>query len=282
MHNQTIGVVGTGVMGGGIAQLFAERGFQTLIWDTTPAATTNGERQIRQRIDAGVAKDKLAADEAGAILSRIQPVDDLTELAGAALVIEAVIEDFDAKAGLFARIEKAVSSRTAIGTNTSSLSVSALARTLVHPERFMGIHFFNPPTKLELVEVIGTSALASEVLERVRNILTRCGKTAVNVKDSPGFIVNRLLLPLINEAARLVDAGVASPAEIDTAMRLGALHPAGPLQVADLIGLDVCHQILTTLSRALDQSAYLPAASLRERVEAGHLGRKTGRGFYTY
>ena len=282
MNNAVIGVVGTGIMGGGIAQMFAERGFQTLIWDTTLTAATHGQRQICKRLESSVAKGKLAPDEAEAILSRIQPVENLSDLADVALVIEAVIEDFGAKTNLFAQLEKVLPPQTAIGTNTSSLSVEALACSFVHPERFLGVHFFNPPTKLELVEMIATAALAPAVLDQVREILARCGKTAVNVKDSPGFIVNRLLLPLINEAARLVDAGVASAAEIDTAMRLGAMHPAGPLQVADLIGLDVCHHILTSLSQALNQPTYLPAAALSERVAAGHLGRKTGRGFYTY
>ena len=282
MKNTVIGVIGTGIMGGGIAQMFAERGFQTLIWDTTPAFTANGLKKISKRLAGSVEKGKLTAAEAEAIQSRIQPVENLSDLADVALVIEAIIEDFDAKTSLYTQLEKVLSPQAAIGTNTSSLSVSELARSLIHPERFLGVHFFNPPTKLELVEVIATSALAPAVLDKVREILVACGKTAVNVKDSPGFIVNRLLLPLINEAAKLVDAGVASPEEIDTAMCLGAMHPTGPLHVADLIGLDVCHHILTSLSRALNQSTYLPAAALTERIAAGHLGRKSGQGFYTY
>jgi len=282
MKKSIIGVVGTGIMGGGIAQMFAEQGFHTLIWDTTPAITASGQKKIRTRLEASVAKGKRTAQEAEAILSRIQPVEHLSALAGVTLVIEAIIEDFDAKTNLYVQLEKALPQQTAIGTNTSSLSVSDLARSLIHPERFLGIHFFNPPTKLELVEVIATKKLAPATLKTVEEILGHCGKTAVNVKDSPGFIVNRLLLPLINEAARLVDAGVASPEEIDTAMCLGAMHPTGPLRVADLIGLDVCHHILTSLSQALNQPAYLPAAALSERIAAGHLGRKTGQGFYTY
>ena len=282
MENTIVGVVGTGVMGGGIAQMFAEKGVRTLVWDATEELAARGVAAIRRRLDGAVAKGRLAAEEATAILGRIRPVATLDELAPAALIIEAVIEDAEVKRGIYRRIEAAVPAKTAIGTNTSSLGVAELARTLSRPARFMGIHFFNPPTKLELVELVATAALAPEMLAFVRDLLVRCGKTPVTVNDSPGFIVNRLLLPLVNEAARLVDEGVATPAEIDQAMRLGALHPAGPLQVADLIGLDVCRHILDALGRALDNPYYLPARALVERVEAGKLGRKTGQGFYTY
>jgi 3-hydroxybutyryl-CoA dehydrogenase len=282
MERTVIGVAGSGVMGGGIAQMFAEQGFQTLVWDLSEEQAAKGVAAIRKRLDSGVAKGKLAAGEAAVILGRIRPVAALEELAPAALVIEAVVEQAEVKRDLYRRIEAAVPAQAVIGTNTSSLGVTDLARTLARPERFMGIHFFNPPTKLELVELVATELLAPEALAFVRGLLARCGKSPVTVRDSPGFIVNRLLLPLINEAARLVDEGVASPAEIDQAMRLGALHPAGPLQVADLIGLDVCRQILETLSRSLDNPFYSPARSLVERVEAGQLGRKTGQGYYTY
>ncbi|NLF22310.1 MAG: 3-hydroxyacyl-CoA dehydrogenase family protein [Lentisphaerae bacterium] len=282
MEHTIIGVAGSGVMGGGIAQMFAEHGFQTLVWDTSAEQAATGVAAIRKRLDSGVAKGKLTAGEAAAILGRIRPVAALEELAPAAVVVEAVVEQDAVKRDLYRRIEAVVPPRTVIGTNTSSLGVTGLARALARPERFMGIHFFNPPTKLELVELVATEVLAPEVLAFVRDLLVRCGKSPVTVRDSPGFIVNRLLLPLINEAARLVDEGVAAPAEIDQAMRLGALHPAGPLQVADLIGLDVCLRILETLSRSLDNPFYRPARALVERVEAGRLGRKTGQGFYTY
>lgn len=282
MDHQIVGVIGSGVMGGGIAQLFAEKGFQTLVWDTTSEIASRGCLCIRKRIDKRVETGKLPAEAAAAILGRISPVGALEELAPASLIIEAVIEDFESKVGIFTRLEACISPKTALGTNTSSLSVAALAQRLVHPERFLGIHFFNPPTKLDLVEVIVTPGLAPDILQTVQGILASCGKTAITVKDSPGFIVNRLLLPLINEAAKLVDEGVASPAEIDTAMRLGALHPAGPLQVADLIGLDVCRNILRTLAKSLDNPFYQPAKSLVDLVAAGKLGRKTGQGYYTY
>lgn len=277
-----IGVVGTGVMGGGIAQMFAENGFQALIWDSSVEITARGYGNIRKRLDKSVEKGKISAQDAGVILGRIKPVRELEELAPSSLIIEAIIEDFEAKKKIFSRLDKCISPNTAIGTNTSSLSVTELAQTVSHPERFMGIHFFNPPTKLELVELITISGSNPDILQKVREILSSCGKTAVTVKDSPGFIVNRLLLPLINEAAKLAGEGVANPEDIDVAMRLGALHPAGPLQVADLIGLDTCRNILETLSESLGNQFYKPAKSIVDLVEAGKLGRKTGQGFYKY
>lgn len=277
-----IGVVGTGVMGGGIAQMFAENGFNVLIWDSSAEITARGYGNIRKRLDKSVEKGKMSAGDASAILGRIKPVGELEELSPASLIVEAIIEDFEAKKRIFSRLDKCIAPNTAIGTNTSSLSVTELALTVSHPERFMGIHFFNPPTKLELVELISIPGSAPDILNKVREILSSCGKTAVPVKDSPGFIVNRLLLPLINEAAKLAGEGVANPEDIDAAMRLGALHPAGPLQVADLIGLDTCKNILETLCKSLDNPFYKPAKSIVELVEAGKLGRKTGQGFYKY
>ncbi|MEI8245186.1 MAG: 3-hydroxyacyl-CoA dehydrogenase family protein [Lentisphaerota bacterium] len=282
MKNEIIGVIGAGVMGGGIAQMFAENGFQTLIWDACEEFTARGYDNIRKRLNKSVEKGKLPAHEAEAVIGRIKPVTALEELATSALIIEAVIEDFEAKKQLFARLEKILSPHAAIGTNTSSLSVTELAQTLSRPERFMGIHFFNPPTKLALVELIAIPGVDSDILQKVEAILSACGKTAVKVKDSPGFIVNRLLLPFINEAAKLVSEGVAGVEDIDTAMCLGALHPAGPLQVADLIGLDVCSNILETLSKSLDDQFYKPAKAMVDLVESGKLGRKTGQGFYKY
>jgi 3-hydroxybutyryl-CoA dehydrogenase len=282
MKNEIIGVIGTGVMGGGIAQLFAENGFHTLIWDASEEFTVKGYENIRKRLNKSVEKGKLSLQDSEAIISRIKPVKKIEELAPSGLVIEAIIEDFDSKKKIFSQLENILAPNTVIGTNTSSLSITKLAQTLARPERFMGIHFFNPPTKLELVELIAISGVNPDILQKVKGILSSCGKTAVMAKDSPGFIVNRLLLPFINESAKLVNEGVASVEDIDTAMCLGTLHPAGPLQVADLIGLDVCRNILETLSKSLDDPFYKPAKSMVDLVEAGKLGRKTGQGFYKY
>ena len=282
MSIEVIGVVGAGTMGSGIAQMFAEKGLTTRLWDRTEELTRKGLEAIRKRLDKSVEKGTISAEAAAESLARLQPAASLAEFADVDLVIEAIFEDSTAKTALYRQLEEVVRADTLIGTNTSSLSVTDLSGTLARPERFLGLHFFNPPTRLALVEVITTAAFQAERLQEVNDLLQRCGKQPVTVKDSPGFIVNRLLLPLINEAARLVDSGVASPADIDTAMRLGTLHPAGPLQVADLIGLDICCDILQKLASSLDNPNYLPAAALTNRVAAGKLGRKSGCGFYSY
>jgi 3-hydroxybutyryl-CoA dehydrogenase len=282
MNKEIIGVIGAGTMGGGIAQMFAENGFQTLLWDVNDSFVNKGIENIQKRLNKSVDKGKLTAERAKDILSRINKADDLSKFSSVNLIIEAIIENYDIKAELYKKLEKIVGAETIIGTNTSSLSVTDLSSNLASPERFLGIHFFNPPTKLELVEVIATPTLSQEVTQKVNDILTRCGKSAVNVNDSPGFIVNRLLLPFINEAAKLLDSGVAKAEDIDTAMRLGTLHPAGPLQVADLIGLDICKDILEKLAESLNQPNYKPAKSIVDLVKAGKLGRKTGEGFHAY
>ncbi|MDD5698293.1 MAG: 3-hydroxyacyl-CoA dehydrogenase family protein [Victivallaceae bacterium] len=282
MKKEIIGIIGSGVMGGGIAQLFAENGFQVIIWDVKKELAEQGMTNISKRLFRSVEKGKLTETAAKATLAGITATDKLGGFAEADLVIEAVVEDAEIKTGIYRQLEQVLRPEAIIGTNTSSLSVAGLAAALIRPERFFGIHFFNPPTKLELVELIILPGYRPEALNQIKSILTGCGKTAVEVKDSPGFIVNRLLLPLINEAAKLVDAGVASPQDIDLAMTLGALHPAGPLQIADLIGLDVCKHILDTLAKATGDPGLAPAKSIVELVAAGKLGRKTGRGFHTY
>lgn len=282
MNKEMIGIIGAGTMGGGIAQMFAENGFQTLLWDVNDNFANKGIEKIQKRLNKSVERGKLTAERAEGILSRINKADDLSEFATTALVIEAIIEDYDVKTELYKKLETIVGTETIIGSNTSSLSVSDLSSNLNAPERFLGIHFFNPPTKLELVEVIATPSLCPKVSQKVNDILIRCGKTAVKVNDSPGFIVNRLLLPFINEAAKLLDTGVAKAEDIDTAMRLGTLHPAGPLQVADLIGLDICKDILDKLAESLNQENYKPAKAIIDLVKAGKLGRKTGEGFHVY
>lgn len=282
MNKEIVGIIGAGTMGGGIAQMFAENGFKTLLWDVNADFTNKGIEKIQKRLNKSVETGKLAKERAEDISSKINKATDLNEFNETDLVIEAIIEDYDVKVELYKKLEKIVGAETIIGSNTSSLSISDLSGNLNTPERFLGIHFFNPPTKLELVEVIATSSLSPQVSQKVNDILTRCGKSAVKVNDSPGFIVNRLLLPFINEAAKLLDSGVAKAEDIDTAMRLGTLHPAGPLQVADLIGLDICKDILEKLAESLQQENYKPTKSIVDLVKAGKLGRKTGEGFHVY
>ena len=280
MNNDKIGVIGLGVMGGGIAQMLAEHDKQVLVWDIDQAALERGVGGIRKRLDKSAEKGSLTPERAAEILANLTTIKSLDGFAEAGLVIEAVVEKTEAKQAILAPLSRIVAAEAIIGTNTSSLSITDLAAACQGPQRFLGIHFFNPPTKLELVEVVPTAQTSPEVLQCVCDFLRGCGKTPVVAKDSPGFIVNRLLLLMINEAARMVDQGVASAEDIDTAMRLGALHPAGPLAVADLIGLDTCANILRILQQGIGESSYEPADAIQTRVESGKLGRKSGEGFY--
>jgi 3-hydroxybutyryl-CoA dehydrogenase len=236
---------------------------------------------MRERLASSAAKGRLPAGEIPAVLARVHPAGTLHELTSCGLFLEAIPERAEAKRELLARASALLPAATLIGTNTSSLSVRSLSRAVRGPERFLGVHFFNPPTRLELVELVPTERTSVQALNAVRELLVACGKTPIVVRDSPGFIVNRLLLLLINEAARMLDEGVASAEDIDAAMRLGALHPAGPLAVADLIGLDTCRLILRRLARALHSSGFRPARGLERRVRQGRLGRKSGQGFFS-
>jgi 3-hydroxybutyryl-CoA dehydrogenase len=278
---ERIGIAGAGLMGGGIAQLFAAHGRGVRLWDAAPGAGERALSAIRARLEVSAAKGHLPASEVGPILQRVTVARELEELADCELAVEAISEDLRAKRRLLAALSAALAAPAPIGTNTSSLSVRALARSVRGPERFLGMHFFNPPTRLQLVELVPVPATSGETLARVRELLEACGKSPVKVRDSPGFIVNRLLLLMINEAARMVDEGVASPEDIDAAMRLGALHPAGPLAVADLIGLDTCRRILASLRRGLRNPAFRAARGLRRRVAEGRLGSKSGEGFFS-
>lgn len=282
MKDGLIGVVGAGVMGSGIAQFFAEQDRDAVLWDTSPEGLADGMRNIQKRLERSAARGKLPPERVPRILQHVHQAEGLRDLASAVLVIEAVVEDTGVKKRVFAELESTVSTSAVLATNTSSLCVTEMSAALRCPARFVGVHFFNPPTKLELVEVIRTPVTAPEVLDDVLALLRACGKTPVTVKDSPGFIVNRLLLLLVNEAVRMVDEGIATAQDIDTAMQLGALHPAGPLAVADLIGLDICERILGVLHDAVGTSSYEAASSIKELVRKGQLGRKTGRGFFEY
>ncbi|MBT3378859.1 MAG: 3-hydroxyacyl-CoA dehydrogenase family protein [Lentisphaerae bacterium] len=282
MEFHTTAVIGAGLMGGGIAQFFAEAGVPVLLNDMNEALVETGIDAIRERLTKSVARGKIPSRRAAEVMALITPVDNLSGLSEADFVIEAIVEDQAKKADLFGKLSHHIRPDAVLATNTSSLSVTALSEATTQPERFLGIHFFNPPTKLELVEVVPTPHTAKHVVDSACTALAACGKTPVQVKDSPGFIVNRLLLLLINEAARMVDEGVASAEDIDTAMRLAALHPAGPLTIADLIGLDTVTKILDTLGERMDATKYAPASSLTTAVNHGDLGRKSGKGFYDY
>ena len=277
---ERIGVVGAGVMGSGIAQMFAEQGRTVLLWDVDSARLEHGLEQIRVRLKRSVEKGKKTAVEVDRIFGCITPATALHSFGQVQLAVEAVTENLKIKQQVLAELSAAIPGSATAASNTSSLSIEELSGSVTGPERFLGLHFFNPPTRLELVEVVPAAQTSPEVLRKAREILCACGKTPVTVKDTPGFIVNRLLLLMINEAARMLDEGVAAAEDIDAAMRLGALHPVGPLALADLIGLDTCTSILNVLHNKLQESSYEPARSLQSRVAEGRLGRKSGRGFF--
>jgi 3-hydroxybutyryl-CoA dehydrogenase len=282
MTIKTVGILGAGTMGNGIAQAAAMAGLGAIMVDISEKALLEGVESAGRSLDKFVAKGKLDTGAAQLALARILTSRDYESLASADIVIEAVTENVDTKIALLRKIEAVVGSQTVIATNTSSISITALGAALSDPTRFIGMHFFNPVPLLPLVEIIEGLQTSAATTETVRELTTKLGKTPIVVKNSPGFVVNRILLPMINEAFFLLAEGIASAEEIDAGMRFGASHPIGPLALADLIGLDVCLAILDVLARDFGDPKYRACRLLRELVGAGHLGRKTGKGIYTY
>ncbi len=282
MEIQRIGVVGAGQMGSGIAQVAAQAGYEVVLLDQVPEALDRALVGIRRSLAKFVEKGRLSKEAMEATLARIQPGQDLEALKGAGLVIEAIVEDQAIKEDLFRRLGQLLPPETILASNTSSIPITALARASGRPERFIGMHFFNPVPLMRLVEVIRGQLTAPETAEVVLEVARRMGKEPVEVQDYPGFVSNRLLMPMINEAVQALMEGVASKEAIDQVMRLGMNHPMGPLELADFIGLDTCLAIMEVLHRGLGEDKYRPSPLLRRMVQAGLLGRKTGRGFYTY
>ena len=277
----TIGVIGAGTMGSGIAEAAAQVGPVILV-DVDRARAEAGRAAIEKRLSRQVEKGRIDAATKETILGRITPTADLTDLKRGDIVVEAALEDLEVKKELFASLGEICSADCILGTNTSALSITAVAIHVPRPERVVGIHFFNPATIMKLVEVVRTPFTAQESVDKVVSFVSALGKTPVLVEESPGFIVNRILIPMINEAIFVLSEGVASAEDIDTAMRLGANHPMGPLALADLVGLDICLAIMETLHRELGEGKYRPAPLLRKMVRAGRLGRKTKLGFFDY
>lgn len=282
MSSAIVGVCGAGIMGAGIAQVFASSGNRVLLFDAAPGvaerATNRIERDLRKAVDKG----KIDASVADRAVQAITVVDSLESLAPAALVVEAVIEDLGVKQDLFQRLEKICTSDATLVTNTSTLSPTEIANVLERPERAAGVHFFNPAPRMELVELIPGHLTASTTVEELRQWLTRAGKHVVCVQESPGGIVSRLQLLVRNEAVRMVAERVASAEDIDAAMRLGAGWPLGPLELIDLVGVDMHVKNCDSLARELGSDRYAPHPLVRKLMRAGQLGRKTKRGFYTY
>jgi 3-hydroxybutyryl-CoA dehydrogenase len=277
-----IGVIGAGTMGAGIAQVAAQSRFEVMLVDQAGAWLDRGLEAITSGLDRLVAKGTL--DDAGrdTILARIEGSTDLAHLAGCDLVVEAVTESLPTKAEVFREVDAVVDPATILATNTSSISISALGSLVSDPSRLVGLHFFNPVPVLSLVEVIRGLQTGDETVAVVREVATAMGKTPIELRDSPGFVVNRLLIPMLNEAVQLLDEGIATAADIDLGMKLGASHPLGPLALADLIGLDICLSIMEVLHHDLGDDKYRPAPLLRRKVAAGQLGRKSGQGFHRY
>lgn len=282
MEVQKVMVAGAGQMGAGIAQVAAGAGLDVVMIDVADEFIARGMAAIGKSLGRLVEKGRLTAAERDAALARITTGTDLSLGADADLFIEAAPESVDIKRGLFERAAALLRPEAVIATNTSSLSVTMLSGFVTGPERFVGIHFFNPVPVMALVEVVRGERTAEATVETARAFCERLGKTPITVKDSPGFVVNRILFPMINEAVTALAEGVASAEDIDTGMRLGANFPMGPLALADLVGLDTTKAILETLERDLGDAKYRPHPLLGEHVAAGKLGRKSGAGFYTY
>jgi 3-hydroxybutyryl-CoA dehydrogenase len=282
MQVNKVGVVGAGTMGNGIAQICAAAGYDVVMRDVEEKFCERGMKTIGKNLDRLVSRGKMTEDDKAALLGRIKTTTALDPLADVDLVIEAILEVVDIKLQLFRDLDQLCKDSAILATNTSSISVTKIAAATKRPEHVIGMHFFNPVPVMKLVEIIMALQTSEEVGSVVEEISKTLGKNPVTVKDSYGFVGNRILLPMINEAINCLYEGLAKPAHIDEVMKLGMNHPMGPLALADLIGLDVCLNVMETLYQGFEDPKYRPCPLLKQMVDAGYLGRKTGRGFYQY
>jgi 3-hydroxybutyryl-CoA dehydrogenase len=283
MAIERIAVVGAGQMGSGIAQVAAQSGLQVTLLDSVPGLAAKAHQKLGVSLQKLVDKGKIAAEQRQGILDRIHPAESLEAAAGSDLAIEAIVERLEPKVELFRKLDALLAPHALLASNTSSISITQLAASTKRPAQFIGMHFMNPPPVMQLIEIIRGLQTSDDTWKTVVELSTkRFGKTVVTSKDVPGFIVNRVLIPLINEACFALQEGLASPEDIDTGVKLGLNHPMGPLTLADFIGLDTCLFIADVLHKELGEDKYRPAALLRQYVAAGWLGRKSGRGFYNY
>ena len=279
---KTIGVIGAGTMGNGIAQVFAQSGFDVKLCDTVPAAIDKAKATIEKSLGKFVDKGKMTTADRDLALGRLKAFSSIDNLADVDYVVEAIAERMDVKTGVFRQLDAITRPDVILSSNTSSISITALGAATKRPDKVLGMHFMNPVPLMTLVELIRGQATSVESMAVATDLCTKLGKTPVEAADYPGFIANRILMPMINEAIYAVMEGVGTPEAIDTVMKLGMNHPMGPLTLADFIGLDVCLAILTVLHDGIGDPKYRPCPLLRRMVAAGQLGRKTGHGFYKY
>ena len=279
---EKIFVLGAGTMGAGIVQAFAQKGYEVIVRDIKDEFVERGLTGINKNLSKLVSKGKMTEETKEDILSRISGTTDMSLAADCDLVVEAAIENMKIKKEIFAELDKICKPETILASNTSSLSITEVASATGRPEKVIGMHFFNPAPIMKLVEIIKGMATSQETFDAVRELSLEIGKEPVEVAEAPGFVVNRILIPMINEASFILQEGIASVEDIDTAMKYGANHPMGPLALGDLIGLDVCLAIMDVLYNETGDTKYRASSTLRKYVRAGWLGRKTGRGFYNY
>lgn len=277
-----VGIAGAGTMGRGMAETALLAGFSVVMIDVNSERAGEGYEAVARSLVKGVERGRITQEHMNSALGRLTVGAGHDLLSGCEVVIEAVAENMDVKKQVLSSVSAVIGSDALLGSNTSSLSISEMSLAVKSPERFCGIHFFNPVPVMKLVEIIPGERTTAETVDRAIDLSRKLGKTPVTVRESPGFIVNRLLCPLMNEAAYLAMEGIASREDIDTAMKLGANHPIGPLALADLVGIDVLYAIMDVLHREFGDPKYRPCPILKDMVEAGHLGRKTGQGFFTY
>ena len=282
MEIQRVGVVGAGTMGNGIAHVFARNGFPVVLCDVEQRFLDRGLNAISKNLEREVSKGKISAEDKQAAFNRIEPVLARSKLSNCDFVLEAATEKLEIKTEIFRELDQLCRPEVILASNTSSISITKLAALTSRPEKIIGMHFFNPVPVMKLVEVIRGLATSGETFSTVRDLASRLGKTPVEVNDAPGFVSNRVLMPLLNEAMYTVMEGVATPEAVDEVFKLGMAHPMGPLALADFIGLDVCLDIMRVLQDGLGDPKYRPCPLLIKMVDAGWLGKKSGRGFYRY